>query len=81
MMRRSSCSGIENYSRHIDARPAGSAPATLIDYFPEDFLLVIDESTSRCRQIGGSTEGDISRKRNLMDFGFRLPSAIDLTGR
>jgi excinuclease ABC subunit B len=71
------CSGIENYSRHIDARPAGSAPATLLDYFPEDFLLVIDESHVTVPQIGGMYEGDISRKRNLVDFGFRLPSAID----
>ena len=71
------CSGIENYSRHIDARPAGSAPATLLDYFPEDFLLVIDESHVTVPQIGGMYEGDMSRKRNLVDFGFRLPSAID----
>src|SRR6185437_716440 len=71
------CSGIENYSRHIDARPAGSAPATLLDYFPEDFLLVIDESHVTVPQIGGMYEGDISRKRNLVDYGFRLPSAID----
>jgi excinuclease ABC subunit B len=71
------CSGIENYSRHIDGRPAGSAPATLLDYFPEDFLLVIDESHVTVPQIGGMYEGDISRKRNLVDFGFRLPSAID----
>jgi excinuclease ABC subunit B len=71
------CSGIENYSRHIDARPAGSAPATLLDYFPDDFLLVIDESHVTVPQIGGMYEGDISRKRNLVDFGFRLPSAID----
>jgi excinuclease ABC subunit B len=71
------CSGIENYSRHIDARPAGSAPATLIDYFPEDFLLVIDESHVTVPQIGGMYEGDMSRKRNLVDFGFRLPSAVD----
>jgi excinuclease ABC subunit B len=71
------CSGIENYSRHIDGRPAGSAPATLLDYFPEDFLLVIDESHVTVPQIGGMFEGDISRKRNLVDFGFRLPSAID----
>src|SRR3954453_15758209 len=71
------CSGIENYSRHIDAPPAGSAPATLIDYFPEDFLLVIDESHVTVPQIGGMYEGDMSRKRNLVDFGFRLPSAID----
>ncbi|KZB86667.1 excinuclease ABC subunit UvrB [Amycolatopsis regifaucium] len=71
------CSGIENYSRHIDGREAGSAPATLIDYFPEDFLLVIDESHQTVPQIGGMFEGDMSRKRNLVEFGFRLPSAID----
>ncbi len=71
------CSGIENYSRHIDARPAGSAPATLLDYFPEDFLMVIDESHVTVPQIGGMYEGDMSRKRNLVDFGFRLPSAVD----
>ncbi len=71
------CSGIENYSRHIDDRPAGSAPATLIDYFPEDFLLVIDESHVTVPQIGGMYEGDMSRKRNLVEFGFRLPSAVD----
>ncbi|HEY9310863.1 excinuclease ABC subunit UvrB [Williamsia sp.] len=71
------CSGIENYSRHIDGRGAGSAPATLIDYFPEDFLLVIDESHVTVPQIGAMYEGDMSRKRNLVDFGFRLPSAVD----
>ncbi|AXB43632.1 excinuclease ABC subunit UvrB [Amycolatopsis albispora] len=71
------CSGIENYSRHIDGRPAGSAPATLIDYFPDDFLLVIDESHVTVPQIGGMFEGDMSRKRNLVEFGFRLPSATD----
>ncbi|WP_158891220.1 excinuclease ABC subunit UvrB [Amycolatopsis anabasis] len=71
------CSGIENYSRHIDGRPAGSAPATLIDYFPDDFLLVIDESHQTVPQIGGMYEGDMSRKRNLVEFGFRLPSAVD----
>ena len=71
------CSGIENYSRHIDGRPAGSSPATLLDYFPEDFLLVIDESHVTVPQIGGMYEGDMSRKRNLVEFGFRLPSAID----
>ncbi len=71
------CSGIENYSRHIDGRAAGSAPATLIDYFPEDFLLVIDESHVTVPQIGAMFEGDASRKRNLVDFGFRLPSAVD----
>ncbi|AWB83932.1 excinuclease ABC subunit UvrB [Corynebacterium liangguodongii] len=71
------CSGIENYSRHIDGRPAGSAPATLIDYFPEDFLTIIDESHVTVPQIGGMFEGDMSRKRNLVEFGFRLPSAVD----
>lgn len=71
------CSGIENYSRHIDGRAAGSAPATLIDYFPEDFLTIIDESHVTVPQIGGMYEGDASRKRNLVDFGFRLPSALD----
>ncbi|GAA1262028.1 excinuclease ABC subunit UvrB [Pseudonocardia aurantiaca] len=71
------CSGIENYSRHIDGRGPGSAPATLIDYFPDDFLLVIDESHQTVPQIGGMYEGDMSRKRNLVEFGFRLPSAVD----
>ena len=71
------CSGIENYSRHIDGRGPGSAPATLLDYFPDDFLLVIDESHVTVPQIGGMYEGDMSRKRNLVDFGFRLPSAVD----
>ncbi|WP_414938517.1 excinuclease ABC subunit UvrB [Amycolatopsis sp. cmx-11-51] len=71
------CSGIENYSRHIDGRASGTAPATLIDYFPDDFLLVIDESHQTVPQIGGMYEGDMSRKRNLVEFGFRLPSAVD----
>src|SRR6187401_318327 len=71
------CSGIENYSRHIDGRAAGTAPATLIDYFPDDFLLVIDESHVTVPQIGGMYEGDMSRKRNLVEYGFRLPSAVD----
>ena len=71
------CSGIENYSRHMDGRPAGSAPATLIDYFPEDFLTIVDESHVTVPQIGGMFEGDMSRKRNLVEFGFRLPSAVD----
>ncbi|WP_288833241.1 excinuclease ABC subunit UvrB [uncultured Corynebacterium sp.] len=71
------CSGIENYSRHMDGRPAGSAPATLIEYFPEDFLTIIDESHVTVPQIGGMYEGDMSRKRNLVEFGFRLPSAVD----
>ncbi len=78
MMRQiGSCSGIENYSRHIDGRAAGTAPATLIDYFPEDFLLVIDESHVTVPQIGGMYEGDASRKRTLVEHGFRLPSALD----
>ena len=71
------CSGIENYSRHIDGREAGSAPNCLLDYFPEDFLLVIDESHVTVPQIGGMYEGDMSRKRMLVDHGFRLPSAMD----
>ncbi len=71
------CSGIENYSRHIDGREKGSAPNCLIDYFPEDYLLVIDESHVTVPQIGGMYEGDMSRKRTLVDHGFRLPSAAD----
>jgi excinuclease ABC subunit B len=78
MMRQvGSCSGIENYSMHIDGRTRGSAPNCLLDYFPEDFLLVIDESHVAVPQIGGMYEGDMSRKRNLVDHGFRLPSAMD----
>jgi excinuclease ABC subunit B len=72
-----SCAGIENYSRHIDGREAGSPPNTLLDYFPEDFLLVIDESHNTVPQIGAMYEGDVSRKRALVEHGFRLPSAID----
>jgi excinuclease ABC subunit B len=71
------CSGIENYSLHIDGRERGSAPNCLIDYFPEDFLLVIDESHNTVPQTGGMYEGDMSRKRTLVDHGFRLPSAMD----
>jgi len=71
------CSGIENYSRHIDGRAPGTAPHCLIDYFPEDFLLVIDESHVTVPQIGGMYEGDMSRKRTLVEHGFRLPSAMD----
>jgi excinuclease ABC subunit B len=71
------CSGIENYSRHIDGRGAGTAPHTLLDYFPEDFLLVLDESHVTVPQIGAMYEGDMSRKRTLVDHGFRLPSAMD----
>ena len=78
MMRQvGSCSGIENYSRHIDGRGPGTPPHTLLDYFPEDFLLVIDESHVTVPQIGGMYEGDMSRKRNLVEHGFRLPSAMD----
>jgi excinuclease ABC subunit B len=71
------CSGIENYSRHIDGRAAGEAGACLLDYFPEDFLTVIDESHVTVSQIGAMYEGDSSRKRNLVEYGFRLPSALD----
>ena len=78
MMRQvGSCSGIENYSMHIDGRRPGSAPNCLLDYFPEDFLLVVDESHVAVPQIGGMYEGDMSRKRSLVDHGFRLPSAMD----
>jgi excinuclease ABC subunit B len=72
-----SCSGIENYSRHIDGRDVGTPPNTLLDYFPEDFLLVVDESHNTVPQIGAMYEGDVSRKRVLVEHGFRLPSAID----
>jgi excinuclease ABC subunit B len=71
------CSGIENYSRHIDGRKAGEPPNCLLDYFPEDFLTVIDESHVTVPQIGGMFEGDASRKRTLVEHGFRLPSAMD----
>jgi len=71
------CNGIENYSRHIDGREQGSAPHCLLDYFPDDFLLVIDESHVTVPQIGAMYEGDMSRKRTLVDHGFRLPSAMD----
>ena len=71
------CSGIENYSRHIDGRPEGSAPNCLLDYFPEDFLLVIDESHVTVSQIGAMYNGDASRKKTLVEHGFRLPSALD----
>jgi excinuclease ABC subunit B len=78
MMRQmGSCSGIENYSRHIDGREQGSPPNCLLDYFPEDFLLIIDESHVSVPQIGGMYEGDMSRKRTLVEHGFRLPSAMD----
>jgi excinuclease ABC subunit B len=71
------CNGIENYSRILDGRPAGSPPYTLIDYFPEDFVCFIDESHQTIPQIGGMSEGDFSRKKTLVEHGFRLPSAID----
>jgi excinuclease ABC subunit B len=71
------CSGIENYSRHIDGRSPGEAPHTLLDYFPEDFLLIVDESHVTIPQIGGMYEGDRSRKETLVEHGFRLPSALD----
>ena len=71
------CSGIENYSRHIDGREAGTAPFTLLDYFPDDYLVVLDESHVTVPQLRGMYEGDVSRKTTLVDFGFRLPSAID----
>ncbi|CAN2197352.1 UvrB Helicase subunit of the DNA excision repair complex [Candidatus Nanopelagicaceae bacterium] len=71
------CSGIENYSRHLDGRDPGTAPNCLLDYFPEDFLLVIDESHVTVPQIGAMYEGDASRKRTLVEHGFRLPSALD----
>ena len=78
MMRQiGTCSGIENYSRHIDGRGPGTPPHTLLDYFPEDFLLVIDESHVTVPQIGAMYEGDMSRKRSLVEHGFRLPSAMD----
>src|SRR6187200_3295909 len=78
MMRQvGSCAGIENYSMHIDGRDYGTPPNCLLDYFPEDFVLVIDESHVAVPQVGGMYEGDMSRKRNLVDHGFRLPSAMD----
>ncbi|MDX6605640.1 MAG: excinuclease subunit [Solirubrobacterales bacterium] len=71
------CPGIENYSRILDGRPPGSPPYTLIDYFPDDFVLFVDESHQTIPQLGGMYEGDFSRKSTLVDFGFRLPSAVD----
>ena len=71
------CSGIENYSRHLTGRPPGSRPYTLLDFFPTDFLLVVDESHATIPQIGGMYEGDRSRKTVLVEYGFRLPSALD----
>jgi len=71
------CNGIENYARHIEGRPTGSRPSTLIDYFPDDLLIVVDESHVGVPQLGGMYEGDMSRKRTLVEHGFRLPSALD----
>ena len=71
------CSGIENYSRHLTGRPPGSRPCTLIDFFPKDYLLIVDESHVTIPQIGGMSAGDRSRKSVLVDYGFRLPSAMD----
>ena len=71
------CHGIENYSRHLSGRAAGEQPPTLIDYFPKDFLLIVDESHATIPQVGGMYEGDYSRKRTLVEYGFRLPSAVD----
>jgi len=71
------CHGIENYSRHLSGRAAGEQPPTLLDYFPKDFLLIVDESHATIPQVGGMYEGDYSRKRTLVEYGFRLPSAID----
>src|SRR5204863_1404946 len=71
------CPGIENYSRHLDGREPGQPPYTLLDYFPDDWLCVIDESHVTVPQIHGMYEGDMSRKRTLVEFGFRLPSAMD----
>jgi len=71
------CNGIENYSRHLDGRVAGQPPATLLDYFPDDFILFVDESHIALPQVGGMFNGDRSRKSTLVDFGFRLPSALD----
>ena len=71
------CNGIENYSRHLSGREPGSKPFTLLDFFPKDFLLVVDESHATIPQIGGMYEGDRSRKTVLVEYGFRLPSALD----
>ena len=71
------CSGVESSSRHIDGRAPGSPPNCLLDYFPSDFLLVIDQSHVTVPQIGGMYEADVSRKRTLVEHGFRLPSAMD----
>ena len=72
-----SCSGIENYSRHLSLREEGETPTTLMDFFPDDYLLVVDESHVTLPQVKGMYNGDRSRKQNLVDYGFRLPSALD----
>ena len=71
------CRGVENYSRHLALRKEGETPTTLIDFFPKDFLLVVDESHVTLPQVSGMYNGDRARKQNLVDFGFRLPSALD----
>src|ERR687896_1558207 len=71
------CNGIENYSRILDGRPAGSAPHTLLDFFPDDYAVFIDESHVTIPQLGGMYRGDRSRKETLVEYGFRLPSALD----
>src|SRR5205823_7928110 len=71
------CNGIENYSRHLDGRVPGTAPHTLLDFFPSDFVIFVDESHQTVPQLGGLCEGDRSRKETLVDHGFRLPSALD----
>ena len=71
------CSGIENYSRHLAGLLPGQPPNTLMDYFPDDFVMMIDESHKTVPQIGGMYHGDQSRKRTLVEYGFRLPSALD----
>ena len=71
------CNGVENYSRHLDGRSAGEAPSCLLDYFPRDYLLFVDESHITVPQVGGMYKGDRSRKQTLVDYGFRLPSALD----
>ena len=71
------CSGVENYSRHLSRRAPGSCPWTLLDYFPEDYLMFVDESHMTLPQVRGMYHGDMSRKKTLVDFGFRLPSAMD----
>ena len=71
------CAGVENYARHLSRRPPGSPPWTLLDYFPDDYLMFVDESHMTLPQVRGMYNGDISRKTTLVEFGFRLPSALD----